>query len=134
MMQNGRISVQIGSHGSGTCGGWNCVSSPPRLSEIFGNLQGEEAVREAVEVGTTHLGALGPPGTPWWVVLPSEPPSGTSLAQQVSSSPEKSLKSFAAFGLRLVLIFYEVKNKQKTATGTAQYVNRLVPKNDIKLL
>ena len=47
---------------------------------------------------------------------------------------KKSPKSFAAFGLRLVLIFYEVKNKQKTATGTRHYLNRLVPKNDIKLL
>ena len=34
----------------------------------------------------------------------------------------------------MVLISCEVKNKQKTATGTRHYVNRLVPKNDIKLL
>ena len=34
----------------------------------------------------------------------------------------------------MVLIFGEVKKKQKTATGTGHYVNRLVPKNDIKLL
>ena len=35
----------------------------------------------------------------------------------------------------MVLIFCEVKNKQKkTATGIGHYVNRLVPKNDIKLL
>ena len=34
----------------------------------------------------------------------------------------------------MVLIFCEVKNKQKAATGTRHYVNRLVPKNDIKLL
>ena len=34
----------------------------------------------------------------------------------------------------MVLIFYKVKNKQKTATGTGHYANRLVPKNDIKLL
>src|SRR5215216_68766 len=45
---------------------------------------------------------------------------------------KKSTKSFAAFGLRLVLIFCEVKNKPKTATGTWHYVNRLVPKIDIK--
>ena len=43
-----------------------------------------------------------------------------------------SPKSFAAFGLRLVLISHDVKNKQKIATGTRHYVNRLVPKNDIK--
>ena len=85
-------------------------------------------------MGTTHLGAPAPPGAPWWVVLPSELPSGTSLAHRVSSGPEKSAKSFAAFGLRLVLIFCDVKNKQKITTGTGHYVNRLVPKNDINLL
>ena len=47
-------------------------------------------------------------------------PSGTYLAQQVSSGLEKNPKSFTAFGLRLVLIFCEVKNKQKQqlAMGT----------------
>ena len=34
----------------------------------------------------------------------------------------------------MVLIFCKVKNKQKTTTSTQHYVNRLVPKNDIKLL
>ena len=36
--------------------------------------------------------------------------------------------------LRDVSISCDVKNKHKTATGTWHYVNRLVPKNDIKLL
>ena len=45
---------------------------------------------------------------------------------------KKSPKSFAAFGLRLVLISCDVENMQKTTTGTWHYVNRLVPKNDIK--
>ena len=54
-------------------------------------------------------------------------PSGTSSAQVVPSGPKKSPKGFAAFGLRLVLIFCEVKNKQKTI-GTGHYVNMLVPK------
>ena len=31
---------------------------------------------------------------------------------------ERNLQNFVAFGLRLVLIFYKVKNKQKIATGT----------------
>lgn len=26
-------------------------------------------------MGTTHLGALGPPGVPWWVVVPTWAPS-----------------------------------------------------------
>ena len=83
-------------------------------------------------MGTTHLGAPRPPGTPWWVVLPSELPLGAFLAHWMSFVPKKSTKSFAAFGLLLVLISCDVKNKQKTTTGIGHYVNRLVPKNDIK--
>ena len=45
---------------------------------------------------------------------------------------KKSSKSFAVFGLRLILISCDVKNKQKTATDNGHYVNRLVPKNGIK--
>ena len=94
------------------------------------NLQGKEGVREATEVGTTHLGMPGPPGAPWWVVPPTVliwPVLGVLVHK---NSP----KSFVAFGLRLIFISCEVKNKQKTATRTGHYVNRLVPKNDIKLL
>ena len=47
---------------------------------------------------------------------------------------KKSPASFAVFGLCLILISCDVKNKQKTTTGTGHWVNRLVPKNDIKLL
>ena len=85
-------------------------------------------MREATEVGKTHQGA------PRWVVPPSGHPCGTSLAHWMSSGPKKSIKSFAAFGLHLVLISCNVKNIQKTTTGTWHYVNRLVPKNDMKLL
>ena len=45
---------------------------------------------------------------------------------------KKSPWSFVAFGHRLILISCDVKNMQKTATHTWHYVNRLVPKNDIK--
>ena len=34
----------------------------------------------------------------------------------------------------MILISYKVKNKQKITTDTGHWVNRLVPKNDIKLL
>ena len=44
------------------------------------------------EVGTTHHGV--PRGAPRWVVHPSEPPSGTSLAHLVSSGLEKISKKF----------------------------------------
>ena len=68
----------------------------------------------------------------WW------PPWATSrvLLQPILALlvHKKYPKSFAAFGLRLVLNLCVVKNKQKTTTGTGHYVNRLVPKNAIKLL
>ena len=51
-----------------------------RVSGILGYLYSKEAVRGAPEVGTTHQGAPGPPGAPWWVVLPSEHPPGAFLA------------------------------------------------------
>ena len=89
-------------------------------------------MREAAKVGTTHQGAPGPLGAPRCLVVTLGPLFGTSLAHWMSSSPKKSTKSFTAFGLRLVLISCDVKIKQKTATGTWHYVNRLVPKNDIK--
>jgi len=65
---------------------------------------------EATEVGTTHLGAPGGPGAPWWVV----PPSGAPQVQlwPIGFLPvhKKSTKSFTVFGLRLILIFCDVKN------------------------
>ena len=48
--------------------------------------------------------------------------------------PKKSSRSFVAFGLYLILISYNVKNMQKTTTSTGHYVNRLVPKNDYKMI
>ena len=62
-----------------------------------------------------RLGAQPRPGglcSPWGTFLVLLWPNRCLLVQK------KSPKSFAAFGLRLVLIFCEVKNKQKTATGT----------------
>ena len=89
-------------------------------------------MREATEVGTTHQGAPGPPGAPRWVVLPSEPPSGTSLAQLVSSGPEKIHKKFHCVWTPFGTDILRSKKQAKTSTGTWHYVNRLVPKNDIK--
>ena len=77
----------------------------PRVSGIFWGIYREKRrFGGGREVGTTHQGALVPPAAPWWV----------------------------AFGLHLILISCDVKNMQKTTTGTSHYVNRLVPKNDIK--
>ena len=86
-------------------------------------------------MGTTHLGVPAPPDGPWWVVLPLELPSGTSLAHQVSSGQEKNLQKVS---LRLDSVWYGFpaleKTSKNTTTDTQHYVNRLVPKNDIKLL
>ena len=51
-------------------------------------------MREANEEVTAYRGAPGPLGAPWWVVLPSELPSGAFLAHLMSSGPKKSLKKF----------------------------------------
>ena len=91
-------------------------------------------MRGTPEVGTTHLGAPGPPGALWWVVLPSEHPSSAFLAHRVSSGPEKITKKFRCVWTPFGIDFFRRKNKQKIATGTGHYVNRLGPKNDIKLL
>ena len=85
-------------------------------------------------------GGHNPPGRAWasWRALVGcallWAPPGTARAHNVPSSPKKSPWSFVAFGLRLILISCDVKNMQKTTTSTWHYVNRLVPKNDIKWL
>ena len=85
-------------------------------------------------MGTTHLGAPGPPGATRCLVLTSGLPSGTSLAHWVSSGPEKISKKFcyvwSPFGTGIL----RSKKQAKTASGTGHYVNRFVSKNDRNLL
>ena len=83
-------------------------------------------------MGTTHQGAPGPPGAPRWVVPPSGHPSGTSLAHFVSFGPEKFHKKVRCVWTPFGIDFPQCKKYEKTTTGTWHYVNRLVPKNDIK--
>ena len=83
-------------------------------------------------MGKTHLGTPGGPSEPWWVVPPSGHPQVLLWPILGVLVHKKSLTSFAVFGLRLILIFCDVKNKQKTSNW--HWVNRLVPKNNIKLL
>jgi hypothetical protein len=85
-------------------------------------------------VGQHPLATPGPCGAAWWVLPTLVFVSDTSSYPRLSSGPKKSTKSFAAFGLRLIGIFCKSKTGQKTATGTWHYVNRLVPKIDIKLI
>ena len=75
-----------------------------------------------------------PLGAPRWVVPPLGHPLVLLWRILGVLVHKHSPKSIAAFGLHLILIPCGVKNKQKTATGTRHYVNRLVPKKDIKLL
>ena len=84
--------------------------------------------------GHNPMCAPGPPGRPGGLCPPqSSPlillwPTNCLLVQKIS--PNGS----AAFGIRLVLIFCEVKKQVKTTTSTRHYVNRQVPKNNIKFL
>ena len=89
-----------------------------RVSGILGYLERKEAVQGALEVGTTHQVAPGPPGTPWWVVPPSGYPQAQPGPIVFLLAHKKSSWSFVAFGLRLILISYDVKNMVKTALGT----------------
>ena len=72
-------------------------------------------------MGTTHLGAPGPPGAPWWFVLPSKLPSGTFLAQHESFGPEKIHKKFRYIWTLFGIDFLRCKKtskKQQLALGT----------------
>ena len=42
-------------------------------------------------MGTTHLGAPGPPGAPWWVVVPTWPPSLISLDHVITYLQKENL-------------------------------------------
>ena len=57
----------------------------------------------APEAGTTHQGAPGPPGAPWWVVISSEHPP------QAQSGPIRCLlvqKNLRKVSLRLDFVWY----------------------------
>ena len=60
------------------------------------------------------------------------PPRGTPQARPgpvlFRLAHNNSPYSFRASRLSLIFIFCDVKNMEKTATGTWHYVNRLVPK------
>ena len=45
-------------------------------------------MREATKVGTSHLGAPGPPGAPWWVVPTSVSSCTASFLYKYPNIPE----------------------------------------------
>ena len=104
--------------------------------KLFGGFFGPEDHRWAIAApGGAPRGAqptrapLGAQARPGGLCPPQWPP-----APPLHPINSQIFQKNAAFGLRLIGIFCEVKTKKKTATRTWDYVNRLVPKNDIKLL
>ena len=83
---------------------------------------------------TRHQGAPGASGAPRWVVGPMGLPCGASLVPKLSSGPKKLSKKFCDIWTLSSTDILRSKKLAKTATRTGHYVNRLVPKNDIKLL
>ena len=75
---------------------------------------------------TTHQ------GTPWCLVGPTGLLWCTSWAPLLSSGHKKFSKKFHGIWTPFGIDILQSKTKQKTAIGTRHYVNRLVPKNDIK--
>ena len=110
--------------GSGLCGGWvNISSTPLGFLEYLGIYRAKRRFGGQPRWAQPTRARLGLQARPRVLCSPRAPssvllwPTGCLLVQ-------KNPKSFAAFG--------NVKNMQKTTTGTWHYVNRLVPKNDIK--
>jgi hypothetical protein len=58
----------------------------------------DQVARQKHQVGTTHLGALGPPGAPWWVVVPTWAPSLISSSHIITYLQKK-------FTIALALVF-----------------------------
>src|SRR3990170_2315905 len=114
---------------SGTCGGWNCVSlTPLGFLEYWGIYRAKRRCGRPPRWAQPTRARLGPQARPGGLC----PPRGTPLVllrpKLFLLFHKKSPKSFAAFGHRLVMIFCEVKNKEKIGTDTGHYFNRLVPK------
>ena len=128
-----RDGVQIGSSGSGLCGGWMNISSTPLGFWYFwgiyrakrrsrGHPRWAQPTRARMDFVARPGGLCPPRGNPQ-----AQPGPITFFLVH-----KKSPWSFVAFGLHLILISCDVKNMQKIATRTGHYVKRLVPTNDIK--
>ena len=126
-------SVQIGSGGSRLCGGWINISlTPLGYWEYWGIYRAKRRSGGHPRWAQPTRACLGLLACPGGLCSPRSTPSHFFFQLDVFWSKNNLQKSFAAFGLRLILISCDVKNMEKTATGTWHYVNRLVPKNDIK--
>ena len=109
-------------------GGTSDLGFPPGFLEYLGIYRAKKGCGRplrwaqptwACQGALSCPGGLCPPrGTPQVLLWPI----GSLLVHK------KSTKTFMAFGVRLISISCDVKNKQKTASGTGHWVNRLVPK------
>ena len=75
-------------------------------------------VESGPEEGTTHQGAPEASGGPWWIVVSSDLPSGTSLAHWMTSGPKKISKKFRRDWTPFGTDILRSKKQAKTATGT----------------
>ena len=85
-------------------------------------------MREASEEGKNQICAR------WVDGISSDNPPSSFFSQKVSSGPKKISVKFHGVWTPFDIDFLQCINKYKTATSTRHWVNRLVPRNDIKLL
>ena len=116
------------------CGFWNLRRLELIFVDSWGIYRAKRRCGRPLRWEQPTRARLGPHARPGGLCSPRGTPLVLLWPNRCLLVQKKSPKSFDVFGLHLVLIFCEVKNKQKTATGTGHYVNRLVQKNDIKLL
>ena len=123
-----RDGVQIGSGGSGLCGGWINISSTPLG---FWEYQG---IYRAKRRSGGHLRWAQPTrARPGFLCSPRGTPRCCQGPLR-SFWPIKNLGKVTCICTPFDIDFMRCKKHGKTATGTWHYVNRLVPKNDIKSL
>ena len=116
----------------------NGVQMQRNFLKIFSGPEDTRWAKEVPKGGSegsrTHLGRAWGPRRALVGCAHHGPPLWYFFGPLSVFGPEKISQKFPSFGLRSVLIFCKVKNKPKIAIGTGHYVNRLVPKNNIKLL
>ena len=108
-------------------GGTSDLGEPQRVSEYLGIYSAKKGYGRPPRWAQPTRARLGPQARPCGL-CPLGAPLWYFFGPLVVFWSKRILqKKSLHFGLRLILISCEVKNKQKIATGTGHYVNRLVP-------
>ena len=135
LRQGARIGLQIGSCGSGTCGGWNCVSSTPlgflEYMSIYRAERWWKGPPWAPPPTWVRQGPLACPGGLW---APRASPLMLPWLPSCLLVQNKISKKFRGIWTSFGTDILRSKKQAKMATVTGHYVNRLVPKIDIKVL